>query len=87
MAYIVPNCSEVLKSVIVDHCLQVVQYEINYVPCFVLLDSHGTALAKTGVPYSRSHVLKGLSYLLESMRPIKGGLMPELSSQPTETCT
>lgn len=53
---------------------QAIQYEINYVPCFVLLDSQGTALAKTGVPYSRLHVLKGLSYLLESMRPIRGGL-------------
>jgi thiol-disulfide isomerase/thioredoxin len=49
-------------------------YEINYVPCFVLLDSQGTALAKTGVPHSRMHVLKGLSYLLESMRPIRGAL-------------
>ncbi|XP_024395216.1 uncharacterized protein [Physcomitrium patens] len=49
-------------------------YDINYVPCFVLLDSQGTALAKTGVPHSRMHVLQGLSYLLESMRPIRGAL-------------
>lgn len=55
-------------------CEQASLYEINYVPCFVLLDSQGTALAKTGVPYSRAHVLKGLSYLLESMRPIRGAL-------------
>ncbi|KAL3695747.1 hypothetical protein R1sor_009823 [Riccia sorocarpa] len=50
---------------------EVLHYDIKYVPCFLLLDSHGNALVKTGVPYSRKHVLQGLSYLLESMRPIK----------------
>lgn len=50
---------------------EVLQYDIKYVPCFVLLDSCGTALAKTGTPFSRLHVVTGLSYLLESMRPIK----------------
>lgn len=64
-------------------------YEINYVPCFVLLDLQGTALAKTGVPYSRVHVLKGLSYLLESMRPIRGGLkrvpVSEVPSVPADS--
>ncbi|KAG0568313.1 hypothetical protein M758_6G009400 [Ceratodon purpureus] len=60
-------------------------YEINYVPCFVLLDSQGTALAKTGVPYSRMHVLKGLSYLLESMRPIRGALKRVPVSDGTES--
>lgn len=52
-------------------CCQVLHYDIKYVPCFVLLDAQGNALAKTGVPYSRAHVVKGLSYLLESMRPIR----------------
>eukprot|EP00850_Spirogloea_muscicola_P007970 SM000041S15529 [mRNA] locus=s41:661619:663377:+ [translate_table: standard] len=50
---------------------QVVHYEVKYVPCFVLLDARGNALAKSGVPYSRRHVVRALSYLLESMRPIK----------------
>ncbi|XP_024528398.1 uncharacterized protein LOC112345568 [Selaginella moellendorffii] len=52
---------------------EVLYYDIKYVPCFVLLDSRGRALAKTGVPYSRLHVVTGLSYLLESVRPIKSG--------------
>ncbi|KAL9255384.1 MIZU-KUSSEI 1-like protein, partial [Drosera capensis] len=30
-------------------------YDITYVPCFVILDKHGRALAKTGVPTSRLH--------------------------------
>ncbi|KAH8942021.1 hypothetical protein BDL97_14G076600 [Sphagnum fallax] len=50
---------------------EVLLYDITYVPCFVLLDSQGNALAKTGVPHSRLHVLRGLSYMLESMRPIR----------------
>lgn len=70
-------------------CAQASLYEINYVPCFVLLDLQGTALAKTGVPYSRVHVLKGLSYLLESMRPIRGGLkrvpVSEVPSVPADS--
>ncbi|KAL2642344.1 hypothetical protein R1flu_009931 [Riccia fluitans] len=45
---------------------EVLHYDIKYVPCFLLLDSQGNALVKTGVPYSRKHVLQGLSYLLES---------------------
>ncbi|XP_010526141.1 PREDICTED: thioredoxin-like protein HCF164, chloroplastic [Tarenaya hassleriana] len=44
-------------------------YEINYVPCFVLLDKDGRALAKTGVPWSRRHVIAGLSHLLKMKRP------------------
>ena len=40
-------------------------------PCFVLLDAYGTALAKSGTPFSRPHVLTGLFYLLESIRPPK----------------
>lgn len=48
---------------------EVLLYDINYVPCFVLLDSNGTALAKTGTPFSRVHVVTGLSYLLQSLRP------------------
>ncbi|CAM6123832.1 unnamed protein product [Calypogeia fissa] len=50
---------------------EVLQYDIKYVPCFLLLDSYGNALAKTGVPFSRKHVLQGLYYLLESMKPIR----------------
>ncbi|KAI5079161.1 hypothetical protein GOP47_0006832 [Adiantum capillus-veneris] len=53
---------------------EVLLYDINYVPCFVLLDSTGTALDKTGTPFSRLHVLTGLSYLLESMRPTLNGV-------------
>lgn len=54
---------------------EVLHYDIKYVPCFVLLDTYGTALAKTGTPASRSHVLKGLSYLLESMEPIRKAIL------------
>ncbi|VFQ83736.1 unnamed protein product [Cuscuta campestris] len=39
-------------------------YDIKYVPCFVVVDKEGRALAKTGVPYSRLHVVAGVSYLL-----------------------
>ncbi|MCO5576175.1 hypothetical protein L7F22_029983 [Adiantum nelumboides] len=53
---------------------EVLLYDINYVPCFVLLDSTGTALSKTGTPFSRLHVLTGLSYLLESLRPTLNGV-------------
>lgn len=53
---------------------EVIQYDVKYVPCFVLLDSSGNALAKTGTPFSRLHVATGLSYFLESMRPIEDGL-------------
>lgn len=54
---------------------EVLHYDIKYVPCFVLLDTYGTALAKTGTPVSRSHVLTGLSYLLESMEPIRKAIL------------
>eukprot|EP00270_Netrium_digitus_P007681 TRINITY_DN2253_c0_g1_i1.p1 TRINITY_DN2253_c0_g1~~TRINITY_DN2253_c0_g1_i1.p1 ORF type:complete len:334 (-),score=45.83 TRINITY_DN2253_c0_g1_i1:146-1147(-) len=50
---------------------EVSHYDIKYVPCFVLVDNRGRALAKTSIPYSRRHVVKGLLYLIESMRPIK----------------
>ncbi|KAL5984931.1 hypothetical protein ACLOJK_038768 [Asimina triloba] len=40
-----------------------------YVPCFVLLDGQGRALAKTGVPTSRMHVIAGLSHLLKIKKP------------------
>ncbi|MQL87264.1 hypothetical protein Taro_019815 [Colocasia esculenta] len=49
--------------------IHVVHYDIKYVPCFVLLDKHGRALAKTGVPASRRHVIAGLSHLLKLKRP------------------
>ncbi|KAH7314622.1 hypothetical protein KP509_21G011300 [Ceratopteris richardii] len=52
---------------------EVLLYDINYVPCFVLLDSSGTAVAKTATPFSRLHVLTGLSYIIESKRPVLTG--------------
>ncbi|MFS7964238.1 hypothetical protein Hanom_Chr08g00747831 [Helianthus anomalus] len=41
---------------------ELLHYDINYVPCLVLLDKHGNA-AKTGVPHSRLHVVAGVSHL------------------------
>ncbi|GMN35342.1 hypothetical protein TIFTF001_005238 [Ficus carica] len=51
---------------------ELLHYDIRYVPCFVLLDKKGRALAKTGVPSSRLHVIAGLSHLLKMKRPQKG---------------
>ncbi|XP_074565469.1 uncharacterized protein LOC141821968 [Curcuma longa] len=48
---------------------ELLHYDIKYVPCFVLLDKHGRALAKTGVPASRLHVIAGLSHLLKMKQP------------------
>ncbi|KAJ8506049.1 hypothetical protein OPV22_006935 [Ensete ventricosum] len=48
---------------------ELLHYDIKYVPCFVLLDKHGRALAKTGVPTSRLHVIAGLSHLLKLKQP------------------
>ncbi|OMO74881.1 Thioredoxin-like protein [Corchorus olitorius] len=48
---------------------ELLHYDIKYVPCFVLLDKNGWALAKTGVPSSRLHVVAGLSHLLKLKRP------------------
>ncbi|KAJ0025427.1 hypothetical protein Pint_08852 [Pistacia integerrima] len=50
---------------------ELLHYDINYVPCFVLLDKNGKALAKTGIPSSRLHVVAGLSHLLKIKRPSK----------------
>ncbi|PIN11242.1 hypothetical protein CDL12_16168, partial [Handroanthus impetiginosus] len=50
---------------------ELLHYDIKYVPCFVLLDKHGMALAKTGVPNSRFHVIAGVSHLLKFKRPHK----------------
>ncbi|KAG9137084.1 hypothetical protein Leryth_011916 [Lithospermum erythrorhizon] len=50
---------------------ELLHYDINYVPCFVLLDKNGMALAKTGVPHSRHHVIAGVSHLLKMKRPQK----------------
>ncbi|KAI3758985.1 hypothetical protein L6452_06558 [Arctium lappa] len=47
---------------------ELLHYDIKYVPCFVLLDKHGRALAKTGVPNSRLHVVAGVSHLLKIKR-------------------
>lgn len=48
---------------------ELLHYDIKYVPCFVLLDKHGNALAKTGVPNSRLHVVAGVSHLLKMKKP------------------
>lgn len=50
---------------------ELLHYDIKYVPCFVLLDNEGMALAKTGVPNSRLHVIAGVSNLLKMKRPKK----------------
>jgi hypothetical protein len=50
---------------------ELLHYDIRYVPCFVLLDQKGRALAKTGVPSSRLHVIAGLSHLLKMKCPLK----------------
>lgn len=50
---------------------ELLHYGIKYVPCFVLLDKNGKALAKTGVPNSRLHVVAGVSHLLKMKRPQK----------------
>lgn len=47
---------------------ELLHYDIKYVPCFVILDKHGRALAKTGVPSSRLHVVAGISHLLKLKR-------------------
>ncbi|KAL6841631.1 hypothetical protein ACP4OV_028570 [Aristida adscensionis] len=48
---------------------ELLHYDIRYVPCFVLLDNQGQALAKTGVPTSRQHVIAGLHHLLKIDQP------------------
>ncbi|XP_014512469.1 uncharacterized protein LOC106771083 isoform X1 [Vigna radiata var. radiata] len=48
---------------------ELLHYDVSYVPCFVLLDHNGKALAKTGVPSSRLHVIAGISHLLKMKRP------------------
>ncbi|TKY51874.1 Thiol:disulfide interchange protein TxlA-like [Spatholobus suberectus] len=47
---------------------ELLNYDVSYVPCFVLLDNNGKALAKTGVPNSRLHVIAGLTHLLKMKR-------------------
>ncbi|KAI8549845.1 hypothetical protein RHMOL_Rhmol06G0056900 [Rhododendron molle] len=47
---------------------ELLHYDIRYVPCFVILDKQGRALAKTGVPNSRLHVIAGVSHLLKMKR-------------------
>ncbi|KAM0918022.1 hypothetical protein ACQ4PT_009386 [Festuca glaucescens] len=48
---------------------ELLHYDVRYVPCFVLLDKNGRALAKTGVPSSRQHVIAGLHHLLNMKQP------------------
>ncbi|KAL8058851.1 hypothetical protein ABFX02_03G048000 [Erythranthe guttata] len=55
-----------------DHWLpELLHYDVKYVPCFVLIDKYGNALAKTGVPNSRLHVIAGVSHLLKTRRKQK----------------
>jgi thiol-disulfide isomerase/thioredoxin len=42
---------------------ELLNYDVSYVPCFVLIDNKGRALAKSGVPNSCLHVIAGLSHL------------------------
>ncbi|KAK1392486.1 Thioredoxin-like protein HCF164, chloroplastic [Heracleum sosnowskyi] len=48
---------------------ELLHYDVRYVPCFVLLDKNGMALAKTGVPSSRLHVVAGVSHLVKMKSP------------------
>lgn len=48
---------------------ELLHYDIRYVPCFVILDKQGRALAKTGIPNSRLHVVAGVYHLLKMKRP------------------
>ncbi|XP_058770795.1 thioredoxin-like protein HCF164, chloroplastic isoform X1 [Vicia villosa] len=48
---------------------ELLNYDVSYVPCFVLIDNKGRALAKSGIPSSRLHVIAGLSHLLKMKRP------------------
>ncbi|OVA10806.1 Thioredoxin domain [Macleaya cordata] len=57
---------------------ELLHYDIRYVPCFVLLDKHGRALAKTGVPTSRMHIVAGLSHLIKMKQPQKNKQKVEL---------
>ncbi|CAA0811905.1 Thioredoxin superfamily protein [Striga hermonthica] len=50
---------------------ELLHYDIKCVPCFVLLNKNGNALAKTGVPSSRLHVIAGVSHLLKMKPPHK----------------
>eukprot|EP00271_Cylindrocystis_brebissonii_P011066 TRINITY_DN2777_c1_g3_i1.p1 TRINITY_DN2777_c1_g3~~TRINITY_DN2777_c1_g3_i1.p1 ORF type:complete len:137 (+),score=29.97 TRINITY_DN2777_c1_g3_i1:176-586(+) len=63
----------IVKADVENPCWQpeVGHYDIVQVPCFVLLDSRGRALAKTGFPHSRAHIVRGLFHLVQSMRPFK----------------
>ncbi|CAK7347602.1 unnamed protein product [Dovyalis caffra] len=55
---------------------ELLHYDIKYVPCFVLLDKNGRALAKTGIPSSRLHVVAGLSHLVKIKRPQNNSVGP-----------
>ncbi|KAF8377505.1 hypothetical protein HHK36_030887 [Tetracentron sinense] len=66
---------------------ELLNYDIRYVPCFVLLDKYGRALAKTGVPTSRLHVVAGLSHLLKMKQPqkYKCKIAPSGTGKPNES--
>jgi hypothetical protein len=49
--------------------VQVVHYDVTYVPCFMYLTPSGTAMAKTGVPHSKTHVLDGLQKVMSGAHP------------------
>ena len=62
-------CVSIVGNVLAYMFMQLLHYDISYVPCFVILDKQGKALAKTGIPSSRLHVIAGLSHLLKLKRP------------------
>lgn len=49
--------------------VQVVHYDVTYVPCFMYLTPSGTAMARTGVPHSKTHVLDGLQKVMSGAHP------------------
>jgi hypothetical protein len=51
------------------HFVQVVHYDVTYVPCFMYLTPSGMAMAKTGAPHSKTHVLDGLQKVMSGAHP------------------
>ncbi|GAQ86438.1 Thioredoxin superfamily protein [Klebsormidium nitens] len=48
---------------------EVVHYDVSYVPCFMYLTPSGMAMAKTGAPLSKTHVLDGLQKVMSGAHP------------------
>ncbi|KAG7549801.1 Thioredoxin-like superfamily [Arabidopsis thaliana x Arabidopsis arenosa] len=56
---------------------ELLHYDIKYVPCFVLLDKNGQALAKTGVPSSRAHVIAGMAMAAKKVEACSINSLPD----------